>query len=152
MEASSKPQAEVHRLLREGYFAEINTALAYIQLSHNLKGFNGQIVRDLIEPDIDEEFGHAKKLASRLFALGYPVPSAFDVRNAEFSEGQNEMSNASSPELSVSAIMKAELEAIEIYKALIEQAELANDPATADLASDLLADEEEHFRVMSSLL
>jgi bacterioferritin len=45
----------------------------------------------------------------------------------------------------VEGVIEAESDAVATYRELIEAAEEAGDPVTEDLATELLADEEEHL-------
>jgi len=122
-------------------------------ISGNMRGWQGEILRRLIEPDIEEEFGHARKLAARIKTLGFSIPHSSQFRQSVISDFQIEMGTSSiqSVQHAAEAIIKCETEIIGIYETIIEGS-CDSDPVTADLATTLLSEEQEHLRVMQDLV
>jgi bacterioferritin len=149
---AQKIQADVVELLIKAYYSELSTAMNYIAIVNNVEGFQGDTIRRLLENDIQEEIGHAITLAQRIRTLGFTVPSSGNFKAEEDSNAQSSLSVAAILTTNaLSAIMKAEQEAMNLYKQIIDLTR-DYDPVTADIVTTILAEEEEHFRSVNKLL
>lgn len=85
--------------------------------------------------------------------LGYFVPSSSHFRTIEFSDTQIDLAEASvkGTNAAIDATIKAEEAVIKLYKEIIAGTS-ESDPCTCDLITQILAEEEEHLRVMQDLL
>lgn len=152
---AQKVQAEVVDLLVQAYYAELETAMNYIAIVNNVDGFKGDTVRRLLEEDIQEEFGHALTIAQRIRTLGFTVPCGGNFRESSESSAQLNLGLAAVSVTSnvhevLVAVQKAEIEAMNLYKKIIDMTK-DYDPVTAGLITHILADEEEHFRSMQKV-
>jgi bacterioferritin len=105
------------------------------------KGLESAEIADVFEDAAIEEMKHAEKIAERIFyfdVVPTTKPSPIVVV-----PGLKEMLEADA---------KAEEEAIELYKAIIKQAESEGDSTTRLLFEQILADEERHHDTFTTLL
>lgn len=140
--------SEVVSMLTEAYFAELETAMNYIALRNNLSGIDGEQVKQILDQEIQDEFNHAQALANRIRVLGFQVPNSNDFRSTEQSPAQLSLGTGISLRDAVRQVIEAESEAMNLYKRIIDKT-AEHDPVTADLVTDLLADEEDHFRTFT---
>ena len=101
--------------------------------------------------EINDEFRHAQEIANRIRVLGFKVPAANGFRDSKVSVGQETLANGHDLQSCIQAVVAAESEAFNLYKEIIDLS-AETDPVTADLVTNLLADEEDHFRTFSNLL
>lgn len=137
--------------LIQAYFAELETAMNYISLINNLRGVEAEIIKDILREEVKEEFDHAQKLADRIRVLGYRLPASSGFRDSDISIGQRMLQEAQTVTSCCKAVIKAESEAMDLYKEIIDLA-ADRDPVTADLVTELLADEENHFRTFNNMI
>jgi len=140
-------------LLIAAYFGEIETAINYQAIVRNLDGHSGLMLRQFLEPEIEEEFGHAKQIAKRISILGFNVPSSAVFRDSEVSPAQKRLQTVAGSKdfhAIISAIKAAEREAMNLYVSIISLCE-EFDLSTADVVTHILRDEEEHFLIMDRL-
>ena len=98
-----------------------------------LAGVEGQAVRDVFKHIAFEEMKHAESFAERLYYLGgIPTTTPMDIT---VGESLKEMAEKN---------LKAENEAIELSKKLIQTAIKEGDPATGLLIQEILVETEEH--------
>jgi bacterioferritin len=143
--------SQVVGMLETAYFAELETAMNYIAMLNNLSGVDAEPVKEILRGEIDDEFRHAQELANRIRVLGFKVPSAWEFRSSRISLGQEKLSKGGTLNQCIEAVVAAESEAMTLYKEIIDLS-AEKDPVTADLVTNLLADEEDHFRTFSNLL
>jgi len=141
--AADSDKQKIIELLQKAYNDEIETVMNYIANSVNLDGLRGHEVGEALESDIQEELGHARKLANRIKVIGGLVPGS-----EAFKAGQKSLQppkDTTDVETIIKGVVEAEEDAIATYTDLIEACEGIDYP-TQDLAIALLADEEEHRR------
>jgi bacterioferritin len=100
-------------------------------------------VRESLEADIQEELGHARKLADRLKVLDAPIPGSLGLK---FNQKKLQPpKNTTDVKSVILGVIAAEEEAIEHYGKLIQLTD-GVDYVTQDLAITLKGDEEMHRR------
>ncbi|MFQ5895016.1 MAG: bacterioferritin [Nitrospinota bacterium] len=131
--------------LIEGLNADLNTELTTVLryiLHHSMaKGLGGEELRELIEPDITEELGHAQYLADKIVALGGTPKLA--PRMPALTSDVNEMMQED---------LRAEVEAIRNYTERIRQAEEAGEVGLKVKLEEFAADETEHKEDLERLM
>lgn len=133
---------EVVRLLREAYNDEMETVMNYQANSIVLDTIRAEEVKEELRADIPEELGHAQRIGERLKQLGAAPPASMDFTARQHAlQPPEETTDVLSV---IEGVIAAELDAIQMYRDLIEAAQDAGDPVTEDLAVQLLADEEAH--------
>jgi bacterioferritin len=139
--AGSSPFVE---LLTRAYLMEMETIASYLAASVNLDGIRAQEIARALGADVDEELGHARRLAERLKQLGAVVPGSRSL----LSEQHSLQPPADSTDVAavVRGVLEAEEAAIAHYRELIEAAD-GTDWVTQDLAISILAEEEAHRRL-----
>ncbi|MCX7641092.1 MAG: ferritin-like domain-containing protein [Elusimicrobiales bacterium] len=129
------------KMLNEAIAREIQVSIQYMWQHVLWKGVEGHSVKDEFKKIAIEEMKHAESIAERLNYLGgIPTTKPSPIFVGDCLE---EM---------IKQDKKDEEGAIELYKKIIELAMKENDYVTADLFKKILADEEEHHDVFSSLL
>ncbi len=128
-------------LLNEAIARELQAVIQYMWQHVVAKGLCSPAVRDIFKKTAVDEMKHAEALAERLDYLGgKPTTQPTPITVGETLE---EM---------VRLDLKAEEEAIALYRQIVEQAVSEGDYVTEDLARSLLADEEEHLNEFQKLL
>src|SRR5918998_5658538 len=135
---------QIVELLKQAYFAELETVINYITNSTNPDGIRAQEIKRSLEEDIEEELGHARLFAKRIKELYGVVPSSTDfVAQQPFlapADHQTDIVHV------IRGVIAAETSAIELYNKIIELTE-DSDPVTNDMVIAILADEEGHRRL-----
>jgi bacterioferritin len=142
-DAMSDKTNEIIQLLTDSYNAEIETVVNYIANSINLEGIRAMEIKESLESDIQEELGHAQKLAGRIHTLGGIVPGSKELKWSQTSLQPRE--DTTDVKGVIRGVIKAEEDAINGYKRIVELTD-GIDFVTQDLAIALLGDEEEHRR------
>ena len=140
---------ELLALLTKAYWMEIETVMSYIASSVNLDGIRAQEIRESLETDVEEEFGHARQFAARIRELYGTVPGSLD-----FHAGQGFLQPPAEPTdvlHVIKGVLEAESGAIAHYNRIIEAAD-GVDWVTQDLAIEVLHDEEGHRRLFEGFL
>lgn len=128
-------------MLNDAIAREIQVSIQYMWQHVLWKGVEGHSVKDEFKKIAIEEMKHAEAIAERLNYLGgipttKPTPIFVgETLHEMLMQDKND-----------------EEKAIELYKKIIELALKENDYVTADLFKKILADEEEHHDIFSSLL
>jgi bacterioferritin len=136
-------QNDLLDMLVTAYNMEVETATNYLANSIWLDGIRAEHVKEALAADVNEELGHAQRLARRIKILDGRIPGSQTL-----SMNQSYMQP---PESSIDllqvirGVIQAEDAAIRQYQAIIEATE-GGDLVTQDLAINLKADEEEHRR------
>lgn len=148
-----QPESEEAKLvidhLIRSYWMEIETVQNYLAHSVNLDGVRAKRIKEALAEDIEEELGHAKKLADRIHVLGGIVPGS-----ESFSADQHGLQPPSRSDDVISVIngvISAESDAINQYRKIIELTD-GKDWVTQDLCIALQADEEKHRREFQGYL
>ena len=128
-------------MMNKAVAREIQVSVQYMWQHVMAKGLNSAEIAGMFEDVAIEEMKHAEKIAERLFYFDVvpttkpsPIEVGGDVKHM----------------LEVDA--KAEEEAIDLYKAIIKQAESEGDSTTRLLFEQILANEEEHHDKFTTLL
>ena len=136
-------------LLKQDYFAELETVINYVTNSVNPDGVRAQEVKESLEEDIQEELGHAQQFAQRIKELYGVVPGSMEFK-AEQSflqppEHQTDVVHV------IKGVIDAETKAIELYTRIVEETDEV-DLVTQDMAIDILRDEQGHRRLFEGFL
>ena len=135
---------QIVELLKQAYFAELETVINYVTNSTNPDGIRAQEIKRSLEEDIEEELGHARLFAKRIKELYGVVPSSTDfVAQQPFlapADHQTDIVHV------IRGVIAAETSAIELYNKLVDLTE-DTDPVTNDMVIAILADEEGHRRL-----
>ena len=136
-------------MLTKAYFMELETVMSYIANSVNPDGIRGREIAESLEPDIQEELGHAQDFARRIKELYGVVPGSLDFQaEQEFLQPPGDQTDVAHI---VRGVIAAETGAIEHYNAIIEFCE-GRDPVTQDMVIAILRDEEGHRRLFEGFL
>ena len=136
-------------LLKKSYAAELETVQNYLANSVWLDGLRAQEVAEALAEDVTAELGHAQKLAHRRTQLGACPPGSLSLpRNQKLLQPSPDSTDLRHV---VKGVLAAELDAIATYKELIDACD-DEDPVTADLAVQILGDEEGHRTLFEGFL
>lgn len=127
--------------LNKAYWAEIETVMNYLAHSVNLDGVSAEEIKEKLSEEINDELGHAKKIASRIKELNGIVQGSYT-----FAPSQKTLmttNNTTDIKYVIDGVIDAENDAIRTYKEIIKTTE-GEDFVTQDLATQILADEESH--------
>ena len=140
---------QIVELLKQAYFAELETVINYVTNSTNPDGIRAQEIKRSLEEDIEEELGHARLFAKRIKELYGVVPSSTDfVPQQPFlapADHQTDIVHV------IRGVIAAETSAIELYNKIVDLTE-DSDPVTNDMVIAILADEEGHRRLFEGFL
>jgi len=119
--------------LNKAIAREIGVTVQYMWQHVMAMGMNSPAVKDMFEDIAVEEMKHAEMIAERLYYLGgTPTTKPTPIKVGGTLKAMLE------------ADVKAEKEAIEIYRGIIKDAIAADDPTTRLLFEKILAEEEDH--------
>lgn len=128
-------------LLNMGAAREIQVSIQYIWQHIMCKGLFSESISKVLEETALAEMKHYEKIAERIDYLGgNPTTKPAEIK---FGKTIKEM---------LALDMKAEQEAITLYKETIEVARQEKDVTTAFIFKEILEDEEEHHYKFSTLL
>ena len=141
LEPMVKASDELKEMLNKAIAREIQVSVQYMWQHVQAMGVKGIAVQDKFKQTAITEMKHAEKIAERLWYLGgtpTTKPSAIEVGKSlkEFLEQDT----------------KAEVEAIQMYRQIIEMATEEKDMTTAFIFKEILEDEEEHHDLFTSML
>ena len=141
LEPVVKVSDELKEMLNKAIAREIQVTVQYMWQYVQVMGVRGMAVQEKFKQTAIVEMKHAEKIAEWLWYLGgtpTTKPSAIEVGKSlkEFLELDT----------------KAEVEAIEMYRQIIEMATKEKDVTTAFLFKEILEDEEEHHDLFASML
>ena len=127
-------------MLNDAIAREIQVSIQYMWQHVQWIGVKGFAVHDEFKSTAITEMKHAEKIAERLFYLG-GIPT---TKPAPITVGKNlkEM---------IKADIKAEEDAIKMYKGIIELASKEGDVTTAFIFKEILEQEEEHHDTFTTL-
>jgi bacterioferritin len=148
-EEMAQKRDEIIELLKQAYFAELETVMNYVTNSTNPDGVRAQEIKEALEEDIQEELGHAQQFAGRIKELYGVVPGSTDFK-AEQSllqppEEQTDVVHV------IKGVIDAETKAIELYTQIVETTEEV-DHVTQDMVIAILHDEQGHRRLFEGFL
>ena len=130
-------------LLTQARNDEFETVINYQTNAIALAGVEAEEIAESLRADVQEELGHAEELGERIVQLGGEVRGSFDIEMGQ--ESLQPPTDPTDTRAVIEGVIEAETGAVETYRELIDAAEDADDPVTEDLATELLADEEEHL-------
>jgi len=136
-------------LLTRAYLMEMETVANYLAASTNLDGVRAQEVIRALAGDVEEELGHARRLAARLNQLDAVVPGSHALLREQ--DSLQPRTDSADLEGVILGVLEAEEAAIAHYQELIEHTD-GIDWVTQDLAISILADEDAHRRLFASFL
>lgn len=139
--AGRKPTGKLLELLNQAIAREIQVSVQYMWQHVLWKGVKGFAVKDALKKIAIEEMKHAEAIAERLNYLGgIPTtkPAPIFVGNT-----LKEM---------IEQDRKDEEGAIALYKRIIDTAAKEGDEVTNHMFREILAEEEDHHDVFSTLL
>ena len=145
MAVSLKPVVKVSDKLKEmlnnAIAREIQVSIQYMWQHVQVVGVKGVAVQDKFQQVAIVEMKHAEKIAERLWYLeGRPTTKPAPIKVGENLKEFLELD------------VKAEVEAIEMYKGIIELAQKEGDVTTAFMFKEILEDEEEHHDLFTTML
>jgi bacterioferritin len=128
-------------LMNMGAGREIQVSIQYIWQHVMCKGLFSESISKVLEDTAKTEMKHYEKIAERIDYLGgNPTTKPAEIK---FGKTIKEM---------LALDLKAEQEAITLYKETIEVAKQEKDVTTAFIFKKILEDEEEHHYKFSTLL
>ncbi|MBP1751729.1 MAG: Bacterioferritin (cytochrome b1) [Geobacteraceae bacterium] len=141
LEPVTKASAELKEMLNKAIAREIQVSVQYMWQHVEVVGVKGVAVQGKFKETAIAEMKHAEKIAERLWYLGgtpTTKPSPVEVGKSlkEFLELD----------------AKAEVEAIEMYRQIVEMAQKEGDVTTAHMFREILEDEEEHHDLFTTML
>ena len=146
---SGKKREQIIDLLKQAYFAELETVMNYVSNSINPDGVRAQEISEALAEDIQEELDHAQQFGRRIKELYGVVPGSM-----EFQASQGTLQPPSSQTDVVHVIrgvIEAETAAIELYTRIVEETD-GVDPVTNDMVIAILRDEQGHRRLFEGFL
>ena len=148
-EEMAEKREEIIELLRQAYFAELETVINYVTNSVNPDGVRAQEIKESLEEDIQEELGHAQQFAQRIKELYGVVPGSMEFK------AEQQRLQPTTPQTDVVHVIKgvidAETSAIELYTRIVETTD-GVDLVTQDMVIDILHDEQGHRRLFEGFL
>ena len=141
LEPVVKVSDKLKDLLNKAIAREIQVSIQYMWQHIQVVGVKGVAVQDKFQQTAIAEMKHAEKIAERLWYLGgtpttKPAPIEVGKSMKEFLELNT----------------KAEVEAIEMYREIIELANKEKDVTTAFIFKEILEDEESHHDLFTTML
>lgn len=127
--------------LNEDLAKELGAAIRYMYQTAVAEGFNGEELREILRPDINEEIQHAVFLMDKIVALG-GTPT---TKPAEF-EKHTDIRQMLEYDL------KMERMDIENYKKRVEQADAVGEVGLKVKLEDIIAEETEHAEQIERIL
>jgi len=148
-DAMAQKRQEIVELLKQAYFAELETVINYVTNSTNPDGVRAQEIKEALEEDIQEELDHAQQFANRIKELYGVVPGSMEFkaeqRLLQPPEEQTDVVHV------IKGVIDAETKAIELYTRIVEETE-ESDPVTQDILITILQDEQGHRRLFEGFL
>ena len=140
---------EIIELLKQAYFAELETVINYVTNSTNPDGVRAQEIKESLEEDIQEELGHAQQFAQRIKELYGVVPGSMDFRTEQrFLQPPEEQTDVVHV---IKGVIDAETSAIELYTQIVDVTDDV-DLVTQDMVIGILRDEQGHRRLFEGFL
>jgi bacterioferritin len=140
---------EIIGLLKQAYFAELETVMNYVTNSINPDGVRAQEIKESLEEDIQEELGHAQQFAERIKELYGVVPGSMDFKaEQQFLQPPEEQTDVVHV---IKGVIDAETSAIELYTRIVDVTDEV-DLVTQDMVIDILRDEQGHRRLFEGFL
>jgi len=136
-----KASPKLTEMMNQAIAGELQAIVQYMWHHIMVKGLNSASLMDVFEDVGVEEMKHAERIAERLFYFDVnpttkPTPIAVGGDAVQM----------------LKANVKAEEEAITLYKDIIKQAASEGDDTTRLLFEEILSDEERHHDTFTTLL
>ncbi|HEX6710175.1 MAG TPA: ferritin-like domain-containing protein [Rubrobacter sp.] len=145
----AEKRGEIIELLKQAYFAELETVMNYTTNSVNPDGVRAQEIKEALEEDIQEELGHAQEFANRIKELYGIVPGSMEFRaEQELLQPPEEQTDVVHV---IRGVIDAETKAVELYTRIVETTD-EDDPVTNDMVIAILRNEQEHRRMFEGFL
>ena len=141
LESVVKVSDALKEMLNKAIAREIQVSIQYMWQHVQVMGVKGVAVQGKFKEAAIDEMKHAEKIAERLWYLGgtpttKPTPIEIGKSLKEFLELD----------------VKAEVEAIEMYRKIVEMAQKEGDLTTAHMFREILEEEEEHHDLFTTML
>lgn len=150
-ETQSREKERLVELLVDAYVDELETVVNYLSIAINLDTFDGHDIAEELLADVQEEIDHAERLGNRIRVLHGTVPLSLDEAFVLNQHSLNAARGGDDVIGAIDGVLDSEQAAIENYREIAELAQKVGDHGTYQLASELLADEEEHRQEFRSL-
>jgi bacterioferritin len=148
-QAMAEKRDEIIELLKQAYFAELETVMNYVTNSVNPDGVRAQEIKESLEEDIQEELGHAQQFAARIKELYGVVPGSMDFKAEQrFLQPPEEQTDVVHV---IKGVIDAETKAIELYTRILDVTD-GVDLVTQDMVIEILRDEQRHRRLFEGFL
>jgi len=135
------PSAKLLEMLNQAIARELQVAIQYMWQHVQWKGVEGYAVSDGFKNTAITEMKHAEKIAERLWYLGGKPTTK-----------PNPINIGDELKQMISFDIKAEEEAIAMYKEIMDIAQKEGDVATREIFEEIEEEEEEHHDFFTSLL
>jgi bacterioferritin len=140
LEPATKVSKKLKEMLNDAIAREIEVSIQYMWQHVQVIGVKGIAVQDQFKQTAITEMKHAESIAERLWYLdGTPTTKPALIQVGE------------SLKEFLKLDVKAEVEAIHLYKKIIKQAQKENDVTTAFLFKKILEDEEAHHDLFTTM-
>jgi bacterioferritin len=136
-----KASAKLTEMMNQAIAGELQAIVQYMWHHIMVKGMTASSLMEVFEDISVEEMKHAEKIAERLFYFDV-VPTT----------KPNPIAVGGTTEQMLKADVKAEEEAITLYKDIIRQAVAEGDDTTERLFKEILDAEERHHDTFTTLL
>jgi bacterioferritin len=140
---------EIIALLTQAYWMEVETVMSYIANSNNPDGVRAEEIKESLQEDIADEVKHAQLFAARIKVLYGKVPGSMEFKASQKSL-QPPKDNTDIVTI-IKGVIEAEQGAIDHYTKVIQACD-GVDYVTADMVTEILADEEGHLRLFEGFL
>jgi bacterioferritin len=141
LEPVVKVSDKLKDLLNKAIAREIQVSIQYMWQHIQVVGVKGVAVQDKFQQTAIAEMKHAEKIAERLWYLGgTPTTKPAPIEVGKSMKAFLELDT------------KAEVEAIEMYREIIEVANKEKDVTTAFIFKEILEDEEGHHDLFTTML
>ncbi len=136
----TKASQKLKEMLNNAIAREIQVSIQYMWQHVQVVGVKGVAVQDKFQQTAIVEMKHAEKIAERLWYLeGTPTTKPAPITVGESLKEFLELD------------IKAEEEAIQMYRGIIETAQKEGDVTTAFIFKEILEDEEEHHDLFTTM-
>jgi bacterioferritin len=140
LEPATKVSKKLKEMLNDAIAREIAVSIQYMWQHVQVIGVKGIAVQDQFKQTAITEMKHAESIAERLWYLdGTPTTKPALIQVGE------------SLKEFLKLDVKAEVEAIHLYKKIIKQAQKESDVTTAFLFKKILEDEEAHHDLFTTM-
>lgn len=141
LKPATKVSDKLKEMLNDAIARELAVSIQYMWQHVQVMGVKGIAVQDAFRKTAIIEMKHAEKIAERLWYLeGTPTTKPTPIKVGESLKEFLELD------------AKAEEEAIQLYKKIIDQARKEEDATTAHIFREILEDEEEHHDLFTTML